>query len=167
MSFLQRLFSKKQPRMSEEVFWDIVEKFDWDKTGDDDAVIGPAVDALAQMSTEEILQFEDILAEKLHALDGEKYACEIGESAYRGPDQHFSTDWFLYARCCVVANGRWFYNGVLSNPEKMPKDLEFEALLMVARLAYQRRTGEEFNYLPKVSYETFSNKAGWSQEGPA
>ena len=42
----------------------------------------------------------------------------------------------------------------------MPKDMEFEALLMVARLAYQRKTGEEFDYLPKVSYETFSNRVG-------
>jgi hypothetical protein len=160
MSFLRKLFLKKQSGMSEEAFWNIVEMLDWDRTGDDDAVIEPAVDALAQMSVKEILQFEDILAEKL-------YARETGESAYRGPNQHFSTDWFLYERCCVVANGHWFYDSVLSNPKKMPKDLEFEAILMVARLAYQRRTGEEFDYQPKVSYETFSNKAGWSQEDAA
>jgi hypothetical protein len=161
MAFLQRLFGKKR-EMSEEVFWDIIERFDWDKTGDDSAVIEPAVDTLAQMSVEGILQFEDILAEKLYALDGEKYAREIGESAYKGPDQFFSIDWFLYARCCVVANGRRLYDKVLSSPKKMPKDMEFEALLMVARLAYQRKTGEEFDYLPKVSYETFSNRVGWS-----
>ncbi len=162
MSFLQRMFAKKKPEMSEEVFWDIIEKFDWGKTGDDDAVIEPAVGTLAQMSTKDIFQFEDILSEKLYALDGEKYAREIGEFAYQGPEQHFSTDGFLYARCCVVANGRSFYDKVLSNPKKMPKDIEFEALLMVAQLAYQRKTGEEFDYLPQVNYETFSNKIGWS-----
>ena len=85
---------------------------------------------------------------------------EIGEDAYQ-PGEHFSVDWFLYVRCVVVANGPAVFASVTSDPAEMPKDCEFEALLSVARMAYERKTAGEFDYVPQVSYETFSNKAGW------
>jgi len=43
----------------------------------------------------------------------------------------------------------------------MLKDMEFEALLQIAAEAYEAKTGEDFGFTPSVSYETFSNKAGW------
>ncbi|MEI6410469.1 MAG: hypothetical protein WCR52_13860 [Bacteroidota bacterium] len=43
----------------------------------------------------------------------------------------------------------------------MPKDLAFEALLRVARNAYQRKTGQMFRYVPSYNLETFGNKEGW------
>ena len=43
----------------------------------------------------------------------------------------------------------------------MPKGFTFEALLYLAAIAYQQKTGERWEYLPKVSYETFSNREGW------
>jgi hypothetical protein len=46
-------------------------------------------------------------------------------------------------------------------PEKIPKDMEFESLLGLASAASQLRTGEEFEYNTGCSYETFSNFAGW------
>ncbi|MBI3946064.1 MAG: DUF4240 domain-containing protein [Armatimonadetes bacterium] len=147
--------------MSEEVFWRIIRLFNWKKSGDDDSVIEPAVVALAQMGSESIKRFQDILTEKLHALDTEAHARQIGEGAY-GSEEHFSVDWFLYVRCCVVANGREFYDRVLADPSQMPEEREFEALLYVAPTAYERKTGLDFDHDAPLSYETFSNRAGWA-----
>ncbi|MFM9965175.1 MAG: DUF4240 domain-containing protein [Planctomycetaceae bacterium] len=147
-------------KMSDEVFWRIIGLFNWKKLGDDDAVIGPAVKALAQMSNEDILRFEDILSEKLYALDTEALAKEIGEEAFQ-PGKYFSVDWFLYSRCVVVANGREVFESVIADPKQMPKDGEFEALLSVAREAYERKTGNEFDHTSPICYETYSNRNGW------
>ncbi len=75
----------------------------------------------------------------------------------------FSSDNFLYARACVVANGKDFYEKVLADPSQMPKDLSFEALLSLARKAYKKKTGQTFDYSPTITYETFSNPEGWEQ----
>ncbi len=149
--------------MNENEFWSIIALLDWGKSGKDDAVIEPVVAALAEQNIDVIKQFDEILAEKLHALDTEAHAREIGEEAYRGPDEYFSPDWFLYVRCCVVANGREAYAQVLANPQDMPKDMEFEAILYVAANAYERKTGKEYDHVPAVDYETFQNRIGWKQ----
>jgi predicted DNA-binding WGR domain protein len=149
-------------KMSEDVFWRIIRLFDWKKLGDDDGVIEPAIAALSQMSAGMINEFEDILAEKLHSLDTEAHAREVGEYAY-GTDEYFSVDLFLYMRCVVVANGPEVYASVLADPTQMPEDCDFEPLLSVARLAYERKTGAEFKHLPPVCYETYSNRKGWKR----
>jgi hypothetical protein len=113
-----------------------------------------------QMSVADIERFEDILAEKLYALDTEAHAREIGDEAFK-PGNYFSVDWFLYERCAVVANGREFHQSVLETPTQMPKDLEFEAILSIARLAYERKTGMEFDHVTPLSCETYSNQTGW------
>ena len=147
--------------MSEPVFWRIIKLFDWKRLGDDDAVLKPAVAALAQMSIESIQRFEDILAEKLFALDTEAHARNIGEHSYVDDAHYFSVDEFLYSRCVVVVNGQAVYDEVLSNPTAMPKDSEFESVLYLAGTAYSKKTGSDFDYCPPTSYETFSNRAGW------
>jgi hypothetical protein len=147
--------------MDEKKFWEIIALFDWDKTGDDDAVIEPAVAALAEMEIRNIQSFQDILSEKLYALDTMAHAREIGEDSYQEDDVHFSVDWFLYVRCCVVANGPQLFEEALADPKEMPKDIEFEELLYVAEKAYERKTGEELDHVSPVSYETYSNRSGW------
>lgn len=148
--------------MSEDVFWRIIGLFNWKKTGDDEAVTKSAVSALAQMTVDDIYRFDDILAEKLHSLDTEAHAREIGEDAYQ-PGKYFSPDCFLYARCVVVANGPEFYETILADPTEFPEDMEFEALLTVATFAYEQKTGDEegYDHVTEVSYESFSNQAGW------
>ncbi len=147
--------------MNETIFWLIISLFNWDNAGDDEAVIEPAIAELSNKSEREILQFQEILAEKLYSLDTITHAKEIGEEAYVNEDKYFSPDWFLYARCVVVANGKELYNEVLRNPRSFPKELEFESLLYVAPSAYKRKTGKEYNHVTQLSYETYSNKAGW------
>ena len=149
--------------MTEARFWEIIGLLDWDKTGDDNAVLEPAVAALAKLTPEEIDGFEDILTEKQYELDGEKYAREMGKFAFRKSGGLFSADTFLAARCCVVANGRACYEAVRANPKRMLKDMEFEALLDIADKAYERKTGQPFMHDSPLSYETFSNTAGWPQ----
>jgi hypothetical protein len=149
--------------MNDERFWALIATFDWKATGDDDAVLRPAVEALCAMSVEDIFAFDDLLAEKLHALDTR----EICRATYRGqidPDdaeQYISADDFLYARCVIVANGKSFFERALVHPHDLPQDMEFEALLAVAPAAYEAKTGEEYDHVTPVSYESFSNAAGW------
>jgi predicted DNA-binding WGR domain protein len=149
--------------MSDEVFWRLLRLLNWKKVGDDEAVIEPVVAALALMSVADIEQFENILAEKLYKLDTESHAREIGEEAFR-PGKYFSVDWFLYERCVVVANGREFHESVLADPTKMPKDMEFEAILSIAPSAYERKTGKELDHVTTFSYETYSNQVGWQEK---
>ena len=150
--------------LTEKQFWNLIEKLDWEKIGHNDAVIAPVVDHLSTLSIEAIKRFDDILSEKLYFLDGKKYAQHIGQNAYK-KGQHFSADIFLYARCCVVANGEEFYKHVFENPSEMPKNLTFGALLRIASEAYYRKTGEKFQYIPAYIYETFANSSAWEGEG--
>lgn len=152
------------PFLSEAEFWKIIEKLDWSREGNDEAVIEPVIAHLSELSEEAIFAFEDILSEKLYLLDGEKYAKHTGKNAYKGEEYPFSVDTFLYARCCVVANGKAFFEKVLKNPKAMPKNLTFEALLGLASKAFKRKTGKPFEHIPAYIYETFANSSGWEGE---
>jgi hypothetical protein len=45
----------------------------------------------------------------------------------------------------------------------MPKDAEFESLSYLASAAHEKKTGAELDHLTPVSFETYSNLAGWGQ----
>lgn len=145
--------------MDEAQFWAVLEHLDWDET-DSYSVLQPAVEVLSGFSKADICAFYDLLHQKLHALDGIRFAEQLGSNRYvRG--QYFSVDDFFYARCGVVAHGRPFYEEVLRNPEQMPKEFTFEALLNLPNKAWQAKTGEQLEYYPEVWAETFSNAEGW------
>ena len=149
----------ESPAMDEQRFWEIIDLLDWGRKQSED-IIAPVVETLSRSTEQDIYRFDQILAEKLHALDGEAYARTLGWSGSDG--NHFSVDGFLYARCCAVANGSAFYQKVLENPSAMPKQYTFEPLLYVAEKAYRLKTGSgDYDFLPTVSYETFSNGLGW------
>jgi len=151
--------------MNEELFWELVGKLDWQQDSTDE-VVAPLIEALSKRSLADIYQFEEILADKLYQLDGLEYAQELGEHAYR-EGTYFSGDYFLYARCYVVACGFLVFQEVLTTPSKMPKDSDFEALLYVAEKAYELKTGKtDYSYFPQKSYETYSNYTAWGKEEP-
>lgn len=151
--------------MDEEVFWEIINLFNWDKLGDDDAVLRPAVKRLASMQIEDIHRFDDILSEKLFMLDGRRYAENIGEESYKGDSEFFSVDSFLYVRCCVVANGKRLFERVLADPTRMPKDADFEPLLYLASDAFNKKTKSDgYDHTTKFDFETYSNVEGWRNE---
>jgi hypothetical protein len=149
-------------QMSEEAFWKVISLLNWKKAGDDDKVLAPAVAALAKMTEMDIETFADILAEKLYALDTREHARHAEADADPDDgDTYISADGFLYSRCVVVANGRAFFEEVLADPTQMPKDMEFESLLYLARTAYEKKTGREFDHDTPLSFESFSNADGW------
>lgn len=148
----------EQSAFNEASFWSIIGLLDWSK---EEGILSPAIQQLATLSILDIYQFQNILAEKLYALDQQIFAQNIGSRSYNS-DQHFSADSFLYARACVVANGQKFYETVLADPTKMPKEFTFEPLLYLAADAFKQKTGEDWTYLPEVSYETYSNTKGWN-----
>ena len=129
--------------LSEAHFWEIISLLDWNKEGDDNAILEPAIARLAAGPVRHIFEFADMLSEKLYTLDTRKYALYIGEDSW-SPDKYFSVDNFLYARCCVVANGKDLYEKVLHDPAQMPKDLTFEALLYLPSEAYEIKTGNHY-----------------------
>lgn len=147
--------------LSEVEFWDIIDLLNWDEEGNDDAVIEPAIEYLAKGEPEKIYAFQEQLAAKLYALDGERYAKAIGKEAYQGPEKYFSRDWFLAARCCAVANGQDFFEEILGDPSKMPQDLGFAALANIAARAYRKKTGKTFAYVTKLSEKSCSNLDAW------
>lgn len=147
---------KPKKMLDEADFWSIIALLDWAKTGDDDLVLEPAIAALANRSKTDIRQFYERFAYVLYQLDTKAHARQLAAS-----DEYLSDDEFLYVRCCVVANGKKFYDSVLKNPKKLPKDLELEALLYLAPTAYERRTGEELDYSTGCSFESGSNVAAW------
>jgi hypothetical protein len=83
--------------MNESTFWDIIELFDWDKTGDNDAVLEPACQTLAAFDHDAIFSFDNILSEKLHALDTREHcrACYADELDPDDGDDYISADDFL------------------------------------------------------------------------
>ena len=148
--------------MNENEFWKIIEMLDWEQSGDDEAVVEPVVSALVKKENEEIYKFEEMLAQKLHALDTKEHAKEIGEEAYVNDDTYFSPDGFLYSRCVVVANGKDFFKHILQNTKEFPKDMEFEPLLYVAQEAYEQKNDREWEYVSEADYETYKNSDGWA-----
>jgi hypothetical protein len=123
----------------------------------------PTVAALAKLGPDDIVAFQDHVAARLHALDTKAHASHMGTYAFReGENNPFSEDAFVYARCVVVANGRDAFEYIRPNSQAMPADMEFESLLRVAPEAYAVATGEEFNHESPISFETYSNRAGWA-----
>lgn len=149
--------------LSEQYFWEIIAMLDWGQEGNDDSVVEPVIAHLSAGPVRHIFEFADLLSEKLYALDGQKYAENIGEDAW-SPERYFSVDNFLYARCCAIANGKEMYEQVLRNPALMPKDCTFEALLYVPSAAYERKTDRPYDYAPAFPIETYSNKEGWGKQ---
>jgi len=148
--------------MDEAQFWAIIDLFDW-RTRNSEAILSPAIKALSRLSDSDIKAFHNILNLKLYTLDGQRFAEHLGSNRYvQGENKHFSVDGFLYARCCVVANGKSFYEKVLNDPTKMPKEYTFESLLYLPAMAWKMKTGrDDYDYFPEVWSETFSNSGGW------
>lgn len=145
--------------LTEADFWAIIDSFDWSQPEDDQAVLKPAIDKLATMPIANIHQFQDILSEKLWLLDTKLHAQVFIDEHPKG---RLSADDFLYVRCAVVAEGQQYFADVLQHPEKMPREIVFEALLFLAAEAYEAKIQKPFIHSPKYNYETYSNEEGWA-----
>ena len=145
--------------MTRDKFFDLCNDVcDWDKSGDDELVVKPLVEYLSKLPDEDIFAFEDIMAELLYELDTKQNY----ETALKY-DTH-NDDTFLYSRCIALVNGKNYFEKVKNGKIKDLWNMEFEALLNVARDAWEKKHGKsssEFPHISPVSYETGSNKEGW------
>lgn len=148
--------------MNEDRFWDDLGQLDFDAEEVDD-VVEPGIAALAAMAPRDIERFEQIMAERLHAIDTRAHAAAAyaGEHDPDDGDDYISADDFLYVRCAMLITGRDGYESVLRDPTRMVSDVTFEPILYVAGKAYERATGEELELVPEPSYESFRNAEGW------
>ncbi len=138
------------PTLSEDLFWEIIDSFDWQqKTGV--AVLANGVKKLAEQETVFIYLFADVLHEKLAQVNTKAHVQSFAERQ-KG---HLSGDDFLYARCAVIAEGKDYFEKVINEPSAMPTDIIFEALLYLPDKAYKLKTGKEFQYTPQQKIETY------------
>ncbi len=145
--------------LTEARFWQIIGQLDWSESDDREAILAPAVNALANLPIGNIHQFQDILSEKLWLLDTYAQAKPFMD---KHPKGRLSVDDFLYVRCAVVAEGEVYFKKALAKPASIPQDLTFEPLLHLASLAYQKKTGLQFVHIPAYDFETYGNEQGWS-----
>ncbi len=158
--FVQAIIDNK--KMSAIDFFHITDAYlDWDKAGDDDAVLEPLITFLSKWGDELIFAFDDMMAELLYSLDTKKIAHDVYKN------DHFSGDDFLYVRCTALVNSKRFYNDIVKGRRKMKGNLEFEAILYVPGLAWARlhnENPEDYPHITEISYETMSNTEGWSEQ---
>ena len=95
-------------RMYDQDFFRFTDMLDWDKQGDDEAVVEPLIAFLAKWGDNVIFAFHDKMAELLFSLDTYNIAKHLIEN-----ETHFSPDYFLYARCVALVNGKPYYNSIL------------------------------------------------------
>lgn len=146
--------------LKDSAFWELIDLLDWGKEKNQ-AIVAPLIKKLSTLPVGHIYNFQELLAQKLYQLDQQQFAENIGKFAYQ-EGEYFSVDYFLYARACVIANGKKAFEEVLTEPKTMFKDLTFESLLTVASIAYEKKTGQQFIYVPSKNIETYSNKIGWN-----
>lgn len=152
--------SPRQPAgrpLTEDGFWNLVNFVDL-SAGNSAAAVEDLVHELGSFELDDIFAFDDALAQKVYALDTKRHA----DRWHAASPYPFSPDGFLYGRLWVVAQGPAFYEKVCAEPSAMPREgQELEFLLYAASLAYERKTGREYDYLSTPSPETFSNLEGW------
>ena len=125
---------------------------------------------LRKSEPEDILAFEDRLAEVLHRMDLRQIARQgwrdVSEPWWLPRIPGISADGFLYARCSAVLHGRAVVEQIMAEPRTFKRrwDVSAEALLSVAPEAWEGRTGRPWDYEREspFSYETGSNPdGGW------
>lgn len=158
--FIQAILHEK--KMSAIDFFHLTDAYlDWEKKGDDLAVIEPLIALLATWGDGLIFTFHDMMSELLYSLDTKKIASDI----YKG--NNFSADEFLYIRCVALINSKRFYNDIFSGRKKLKRNLTFEAILCVPAFAWARLHGknaDEYSHTTKYCYETMSNIEQWEVE---
>ncbi|MEV7616883.1 DUF4240 domain-containing protein [Streptomyces sp. NPDC089799] len=141
--------------MDENAFWDLLE--DCRPAGPDpdaDLLAAALTVALSTGPLHRVVAFAEWLSWLLYRLDRREYG--------RG----LPGDVFLHIRCAVVAAGRAAYESVLADPAEFAPYAEgparAEDLLYVPDQAYEHLTGEQWPRATRYSYESFTNREGWS-----
>lgn len=147
-------------KLEENDFWKVINMLDWQNEGDDEKVLKPALEYLAQKSDKEIFKFDEILSKLLYDLDSK----DLAKRVYKNKAD-FSEDLFLYLRCVAVVNGKDFYYKILSGERVLDSDMEFESVLYLPHDAWalkNKKNAAEYPHTTRYSYETGSNQKLWN-----
>ncbi len=125
---------------SEKEFWKIIEMMDWHFVGEDENVVKRATAYLSKKSESFIKKFHQMLLQKLRKLQG----CQDYFQEERSGES------FLFTRCAVIAAGKKYYESVVSNPNKIRENTEFNILTKLCNGAMALKVGEN-----PVTYSSF------------
>lgn len=139
--------------MTDEEFWKLISLADLTLIDQEDCLGGvtPIIEALSQKPPEDICHFEDIMSQKLYALD---YAVLYDEL-------ESSSDSFLYQRCYAVVSGHQFYANTFTADTRELGDFDWcQSLLSTAQSAWEKSQNSDWSFTSNISYETGSNEEG-------
>lgn len=141
--------------MNEDVFWQLIHECSPSTPDPDGHQLAASLAArLAEGPVFDVVGFAEQLSWALYRLDRREYGDDL------------SSDQFLYTRAAVVATGREEYESVLRDPQRfMPYAnglVWAEALLYVPDKTYEHLTGDAWDRSTRYSYESYSNRAGWT-----
>ncbi|ONI85093.1 hypothetical protein ALI22I_32205 [Saccharothrix sp. ALI-22-I] len=117
-----------------------------------DAVLVNLKDAVADVTSEELIALDRVVERKLYEIDRKDvHAVTDG-----------SDDGFLYTRGFIVALGREFYEAVARDPRVAVEDATFQSLCYFFAHLHANRFGDFPKTGSGISRESFSNPAGWT-----
>lgn len=110
--------------------------------------------SLMRLSPEQIVKFEQLFGETMR----ESYNWDLWGAAYVANDGA-SDDGFEYFRCWLISKGRRAFEQVLRDPDSLADiiadgesdGLEFEEIAYVARNAWSKKTGKDWNEMPDLA----------------
>lgn len=140
-------------------FWNLVSA----STAGEDEAVAALTARLRALSNDELGSFQERLSRVLYSLDLERLSAgmerAIGEDA-----SYVSPDDFLYRRCAAVLRGKAHVDALLGGTATLTDDWA-EGLLYAAEDVWAERHDDlGVFWQTSVSYESFSNSAGWQTD---
>ncbi|MGN0666097.1 MAG: DUF4240 domain-containing protein [Huintestinicola sp.] len=155
---LFRKTSESKKPFTETDFWDAIDCIDLEYAGDGEALMSTLVRHLEDCSDEHIFAFDEKLAELLFTIDGKQWAEDLFGTS------EFSETEYLSARCNVIANGKRYYNDIVSHREKMKHEHDTAALASAGAMAWAKKHHKKVADYPlttKFSPAAHSNEIMW------
>ncbi|RPD49687.1 DUF4240 domain-containing protein [Hymenobacter sediminis] len=138
--------------MDKTAFWQIVESAKVEARGNQQVQEQALISSLEKLDLEQIIEFECFLREYL--IEADHYNIIAAQKIIDG---YVSDDPYLYFRCWLIGQGEAIFSDALRNPDSLASIIEdpyqdFEPLLYVATIAFEKRTGrkEEDETFPRA-----------------
>lgn len=144
-------------------FWSLIGSNELIDSGSADRALGLVRERLRDVTTVNLIQFADRVAEACYRLDRREFA----EVPFRlqGESVQQTNDDFLGFRLSVVLSGQKAFQDVLEGRlafENFVKPgLSGDSLLYLAGEVYGARTGKSFTYTSEYDLDAGSNHQGW------
>lgn len=129
--------------MDKKEFWQIIESARAKAQGDQQLQEQTLISSLEKLEPEQIVEFECILCQYL--LEADHFDVIAAQKIIDG---YVSDDPYLYFRCWLIGQGETVFTNALRNPDSLAAVIDepyhdFEELLYVATMAYEKRTGKK------------------------